>query len=171
MGQVDRLNRSITPLLFRARQSVGMSQEAFGDSLGVSKRTVSRWEAGGATLSPFQACQLARMVYPKDTVLAAELAGAASETLESLGLMVKAPAPLGPPPVPALAPLPSRLVVDAVVCVAADALGAAPNTVRAALYAAFKRAKELRLSVDDVEIALAPAAPASPVEGRKAAKG
>jgi transcriptional regulator with XRE-family HTH domain len=156
MGQVDRLNRNITPLLFRARQSVGMSQAAFGDSLGVSKRTVSRWETGGATLSPFQACQLARMVYPKDTALAAEVAAAASESLESLGLVVRAPAPLNPPPSPVLPP---RLVVDAVVCVAADALGAAPSTVRAALYAAFKRASELRLSVDEVEKALAPLAP------------
>jgi transcriptional regulator with XRE-family HTH domain len=164
MGQVDRLNRNITPLLFRARQSVGMSQEDFGDSLGVSKRTVSRWETGGATLSPFQACQLARMVYPKDTALAAELAAAASESLESLGLVAKAPAPPGL----VAPPLLSRLVVDAVVCVAADALGAAPSTVRAALYAAFKRARKLRLGVDD---ALAPAAPASPVEGRKAARG
>jgi DNA-binding XRE family transcriptional regulator len=168
MSQADRLNRSITHLHFRARQTVGMSQDAFGDSLGVSKRTVSRLETGRATLSPYQASTLARMVYPKDAALAAELAAAASETLESLGLVAKAPAVVAPPAAavaPPAAVVPPHLIVDAVVCVAADALAAAPNTVRTALYAAFKRARELRLTVDDVENALAPL-PSKPTKTR-----
>jgi len=168
MGQADQLNRSITHLLFRARQTAGMSQDAFGDSLGVSKRTVSRMETGRAMLSPFQACTLARMVHARDAALAAELAAAASETLESLGLVAKAPALVAPPAAtvaPPAAAVPPHLVVDAVVCVAADALAAAPNTVRTALYAAFKRARELRLTVDDVENALAPL-PSKPTKTR-----
>jgi hypothetical protein len=51
--------------------------------------------------------------------------------------------------------------VDAVVCVAADALAATPATVRDALHAAFRRARELGLSLQDVEDALA-----KPVERR-----
>jgi hypothetical protein len=51
--------------------------------------------------------------------------------------------------------LPAALVVQAVVCAAADALHAPPSTVRAALLAAFRMARELRLDVEDVETALA----------------
>jgi hypothetical protein len=57
-------------------------------------------------------------------------------------------------------------VVDAVVCAAADALSVAPETVRGALLAAFRRARELRLSIDDVEKALGPA-PAEAVTARR----
>jgi hypothetical protein len=49
------------------------------------------------------------------------------------------------------------LLVDAVVCAAADVLEVAPVTLRGALLAAFRRARELRLSAEDVEVALAPA--------------
>jgi hypothetical protein len=49
--------------------------------------------------------------------------------------------------------------VEAVVCAAADALNVPPATVRASLFAAFGRARELRLSVEEVERALAPREP------------
>jgi DNA-binding XRE family transcriptional regulator len=158
MSKALVLNRPISHLLFRARHATGMSQQKLGEALGASKRTVARWETGQATLYPPEVSKLARMVYGQDPALAAELASAASESLESLGLVASSVAP----------PLPSHLVVDAVVCAAAEALEAAPNTVRAALHAAFKRARDLRLSVDDVEKGLAPAAAG---KGGKAAKG
>jgi transcriptional regulator with XRE-family HTH domain len=155
------LNRPVTALLVLARQALGMTQEQFGLALGVSHRTASRWEAGQSTPVPAEVSKLAAMVYPKDSKLAAELAAAASETLESLGIV----APLGPPAPPP--PLPTPLLVDSVVCAAADALDAAPMTLRGALFAAFRRARELRLSVDEVEKALAPA-PSSAPKARKA---
>jgi hypothetical protein len=83
---------------------------------------------------------------------------ATGETLESLGIVTPAPAPVVVPPPPPPAPpppLPTALVVEAVVCAAADALQAPPSAVRGALLAAFCRARELRLSVNDVESALA----------------
>jgi transcriptional regulator with XRE-family HTH domain len=154
MSKASFVNRPITHLLFRARRATGMTQEELGNALRVSKRTVARWETGQAYLGVNEVRDLVRLVHPQDRALAAELASSASESLESLGLEVSQAPP----------PLPSHLVVDAVVCAAADALEAAPNTVRAALHAAFKRARDLRLSVDDVEKALSPAA------ARKAAK-
>jgi hypothetical protein len=90
------------------------------------------------------------MVFPRDPALAAQLAAAASATLIELGLVpVQAPPP----------PPPTRLIVQAVVCVAVDELAATPETVRRALHAAFKCARELNLSLADVENALKPEAP------------
>jgi transcriptional regulator with XRE-family HTH domain len=153
------LNRPVVALLARARHALGMTQQQFGLALGVSHRTASRWEAGQSTPIPSQVSKLAVTVYPKDAKLAEELAAAASETLESLGVVAPlAPQPSLPPP---LAPLPTALLVDSVVCVAADALQAAPITLRGALLAAFRRARELRLTVDDVEKALATPAKAA----------
>jgi transcriptional regulator with XRE-family HTH domain len=149
------LNRPVTELLIRAREALGMTQEKFGVALQASHRTASRWEAGQSAPVPAEVCKLAAMVYPKDAKLAAELAIAANETLESLGIVTPPAAPPSSAPLPA--PLPTELLVDSVVCAAADALEAAPITLRGALYAAFRRARELRLSVDDVEKALAPA--------------
>jgi hypothetical protein len=121
-----------------------------------SHRTAARWEAGQSTLYPPDLAKLAAIVYPRDAALAGEIAAAAGQTLEGLGIVAPPQPPATPPP------LSARLLVDAVVCVAADALGAAPSTLRQALFVAFRRARELRLTVDDVEAALTPVAAAQP---------
>ncbi|HEY8040480.1 MAG TPA: helix-turn-helix transcriptional regulator [Polyangiaceae bacterium] len=147
------LNRPIHTLLGRARHLFGMSQADFGKLLGVSRRTAARYEYGHSEPLIAQVMELARMAHARgDVALARELAGSTSETLESLGIVpaVKPPEPFTPPP---------RLVVDAVVCAAADALEESPGTMRgtrAAVLAAFRRARELRLNVEEVEKALAP---------------
>jgi transcriptional regulator with XRE-family HTH domain len=147
-------NRPIGLLLSRARRLLRMSQEEFGRLLAVSRKTASRYETGGSTPLMAQVMELARLVYANgDLALASELAESTSQTLESLGIV--------PPPKPAdpFTP-PTRLVVDAVVCAAADALEASPGTMRgtrSAVLAAFRRARELALSVEDVEKALSPA--------------
>jgi transcriptional regulator with XRE-family HTH domain len=145
-------HRPVRTLVALARSTLGMTQQELGGALGASHRTAARWEAGHSTLLPPALAKLAALVHPRDAALAAEIAAAAGQTLESLGIVAPPQPPAAPPP------LPASLLVDAVVCVAADALGAAPATLRQALFAAFRRARELRLSVDDVEAALAPAA-------------
>jgi hypothetical protein len=151
-------NQPTDVLLARAHMALGMSQGQLGGALGVSRRTVSRWYKRGALLGMSQLHALARLVHARDPQLAAEIAWTASETLESLGIVAPppppSPPPAAPPPPP---PLPTNLVVDAVVCAAAESLGMAPTAVRAALFAAFKRTRELRLRLEDVEAALAPA--------------
>lgn len=137
-------NRPTHPLLLRSQEALAMSQRQIGEALGVSQRTVSRWYARGPGLTIAQLHTLARLVHPRDPDLAADLAAAASETLESLGIV--APKEV----------VPSHLVVDSVVCAAADSLGVAPGPVRHALHAAFKRARALGLRMEDVEAALAP---------------
>ncbi len=166
-GTVLSLNRPVGALVVRAQRMLGMTHEAFGTALGASKRTAARWAAGSASLSVPQVRDLACLVYAEDPELAAELAGAASTTVDALGL-VAPPAPivatppfpepvvvLAPPPPLPPPPLPTALVVDAVVCAAADATQVTPAAVRATLLAAFRRARELRLTVEDVETALA----------------
>jgi transcriptional regulator with XRE-family HTH domain len=149
-----RTHRPVRTLVVLAREKLGMTQKEFGEALNASHRTASRWDAGQSSPYTPQLRKLPAMVYARDAQLADELAAAVGETLESLGVV--APSPPPPPPPAPLPPLPSRLLVDSVVCAAADVLEVAPITLRSALLAAFRRARELRLGVDDVETALAP---------------
>jgi DNA-binding XRE family transcriptional regulator len=148
-----KFNRPIGLLLSRARRLLRMSQDEFGRLLAVSRKTVARYETGASTPLMPQVRELARLVYANgDLALARELAESTSQTLESLGI-------IPPPKPPAPFTQPAHLVVDAVVCAAADALEASPGTMRgtrAAVLAAFRRAHELGLSVEDVEKSLSP---------------
>ena len=159
-------------LVSLARMRLGMSQEQFGHALGASKRTATRWDGGRASPSIPQVRILTGLVYPRDPELAAQLASATGDTLEGLGIVAPSPPPAppptpapppAPPPPPPPPPLPTALVVQAVVCAAADALQASPGTVRAPLLAAFRMARELRLSVEDVETALSATAATAPI--------
>jgi hypothetical protein len=50
-------------------------------------------------------------------------------------------------------------LVDIVVCAVADFTGSVPNTLRPLLYRAFRRAREVGLTTEEVEKALAPSRP------------
>jgi hypothetical protein len=141
----------------RTQIKLGLNQEEMGKLIGVSRRTMSRWSGGIPGVTEQQVYTLARAVHPKDPAMAAELAGHIGQTLESLRIVspppAPAPAPPPPPPPRALPPIP--LMVESVVCAAADALETKPAAVRDALSAAFGRAKKMGLSVDEVVAALA----------------
>jgi len=70
-----------------------------------------------------------------------------------LGLVQPEPPPPPPPP-PAPPPLPRHLLADSVVCAAADALKLVPESVRLSVHASFRRARELHMTVEDVEQAM-----------------
>lgn len=155
-------NRSTHSLVVRAHLALGMTHRQFGEALGSSERTSLRWTRGSASITVSQLRKLAALMYPRDATLAEEVANAASETLESLGIVAPPPpapqvAPAAPAPLAPAAPerLAPHLIADLVVCAAADALGAVPATTRAGLIAAFARAAELKLSVAEVLEALA----------------
>jgi transcriptional regulator with XRE-family HTH domain len=141
-------NRPTGALVARAQARLGMTHRQFGEALGASERTATRWAAGRSSVGVPKLRTLARLVHPRDPALAAELAEATSATLESLGIV----APPAPAPAPPAAD--ASVLVDVVVCAAADALSMAPSAVRGALLAAFARARELGLSVEDVEKAI-----------------
>jgi transcriptional regulator with XRE-family HTH domain len=141
-------------LLIRARQALGMTQEEFGTALGVSKRTAQRWDASQAFPSPQELHKLARLIYPTDRSLAAQIAKETGETLESLGIAAAVPPPAPPP----RALPPTHLMVESVVCAAAEALETKPAAARDALRAAFGRARAMGLTVDEIDDALSPKA-------------
>lgn len=140
-------------LTVEARRVLLFGQEQLGQLVGVSRRTVQRWDSGRGGPNAEELSRLAIAVHPRDQALAGNLAAAAGTTLERLGLVQP------PPPPPAVAP---RLV-DTVVCAAAEALNVPPPAARPVLLAAFGRAHEVGLSVEDVVKALG--------EPSKASKG
>jgi transcriptional regulator with XRE-family HTH domain len=147
-------NQPTVGLVARAQRALGMTHRQFGEALGASERTSLRWIAGRSSVTVEHLRTLARLVYPSNPALAASLAEASSETLESLGIV-----PPSPPPRPAL---PAHLVGDHLVCAAAEAFGGTPSAARAALHAAFARALEMGLSLEEVANALAASAPVRP---------
>jgi hypothetical protein len=117
-----------------------LSQEAFGDILGRSKRTIQRWEDRGTGLVPSEVVALARAPTPVRPDLATQIAASPDSTLEQPGI------------VPLAAPTTSATSdpIDSIVDAAAEAVGATPDAIRPAVEAAFVRAHELGLDVQTV---------------------
>jgi hypothetical protein len=138
-------------LLVLAQFALHKTQKTLGEALGVSMRTMSRWQGGRTAPGPDVYVKLARMVYPHDKELAAQLAQTAGTTVDALGLV-----PPPPPPAPAPPPLPSkpapllRHLVDSVVCAAGAAVDVPIRDLRRAHVASLTRAKELGLNVDEL---------------------
>ena len=142
-----RPDESFPPLLLEATRRLGLSQAGLGDLLGASRRTVSRWATKGTSPSPDQIVELARAIYPLDAQLAAQIAEQTGTTLVALGLETpKADASARIPP--------TKLLVESIVCAAAEALDATPSVVRPVLRAAFERAHGLGLRIEQVNEAL-----------------
>jgi len=156
-----------------------MTQREFSDAVGSSVRTVARWEDKSSSPAPWHLEKLAALLHPVDRALAHDAALFGGKTLEELGLVQ--PPPAAPPPQaaasvqrplpeptaapPAVPARPVRVLVDAVVFAAIEALGALPATfdsARAAVRAAFAHARDLRLSAAEVAEALAPSPPTPP---------
>jgi ribosome-binding protein aMBF1 (putative translation factor) len=164
-------------LLIQARQKLAMTQREFADALGSSVRTVGRWEGAESSPAPEQYHELAALLGPVDPARAHDAAVLGGKTLEELGLVEPPPpamatpqtamAALAPQPATPAPALPTRVLVDAVLFAAIDALRASPaafDDVRAALQAAFAHARDLRLDPADVASALAPLPPPLPAE-------
>jgi DNA-binding transcriptional MerR regulator len=93
------------------------------------------------------------------TAIKARLASASeAELLPIAGLVLRNDPGAGAPPPAPQAKLPARLLVDAVLCAAAEAFPSTPAAMRGPLIAAFTRARELGLGLDEVASALAAAA-------------
>jgi hypothetical protein len=150
---------SVYELLNLAGLALGTGQGGVAEAIGMSRRTMSRWaRAGIAPLLPSQAEDLVRAVYPKDAALGERIAVAFGTSLGAAGIApparTLADAPSSPHPTP-----PPRQA-EIVICAAAEALDVSPRAVRPAVLAAFRAAREVGLSVADVETALAPPPPA-----------
>jgi transcriptional regulator with XRE-family HTH domain len=147
------MSNDLVLLTLDARRALNSDQRRMGELLGVSRRTVQRWDSGRGGPSAGQLARLASAVHPLDAALAGRIAGAAGTTLVELGRERPAPpvaSPVAAPPPPS----PPSHLTDAVVCAAAEALEASPTAVRPVLLAAFRRAHEVGLRVEQVEEAL-----------------
>ncbi len=133
-------------LVIRCRMALRLTQEDFGNILGVTKRTVQRWEERGALLIDSQIEALARAVYPAEPDLAAEVAAARGTTLDRLGVVPSADGTTTPN---------ARDAIDSIVRAAAEAVGLASEAIRPAVAAAFLRAGEVGLDVKSVVDGLA----------------
>jgi hypothetical protein len=131
-------------LLYEASHCLSLNQHQLGELVGVSVRTVQRMYAGRSDLPPWGWTALARAVHPRDPELAARLAKAGGSRLAELGLVAPLQASV----------LDATHMADSVVCAAAEAIDLSPRTVRPALIAAIRRARQMRLSLEDLEGAL-----------------
>jgi len=136
-------------LLTQARRVLMQNQRQLGEMVGVSLRTVQRWETKVGYPSAGNIQAVADAVRPHDPALASEM-----DTF--------APRPVPPPPVDSpsaeksKAPPPAPVLVDSVVCAAAEATALAPQAIRPAVLAAFVRARDAGLTPDEVIAVLSP---------------
>ena len=171
--------RSRPLLLVLSRELLNLNQERLAKLVGSSKRSVQRWENARSVPMEWHVHTLADAVRPHDAQIAAEL--------DAWAPRPPPPAPPPPPPMPAVvAPvvpeakpvvvvppppplIPLKVLVDSVVCAAAEAMGLLPNAVRPALLAAFARAHEARLTPEEAVSVLAPPVVEVPVsvKGRR----
>ncbi len=159
----------ISKAVWEARRLLQVNQRELGELLGLSSRTIQRWDKSGS-FQPYHLPEMARAVHPKDPALAARIAALVGRTLEDLGLAPGPALPAPPPPHPASHPLSPEMkahLVDAVVCAAADALSLPPASARPALVAAFRKAADVKLTMADVLAVLAP--PPTPLAPRRGA--
>ncbi len=144
--RATELVRTQSNLLAQAQHTLRLSQAELGKRLGASARTGHRWAVGRAHPSATQLARLAELVHDANPDLAEVIADAAGTTLEKLGLVKPSEGAT-----PALTP---DRVVDCVVCAAAEAMDVPPKAIRAALLAAFARARELGITVEVMEASL-----------------
>jgi DNA-binding XRE family transcriptional regulator len=136
-------------LLNEVRWALSLNQRTLAELLQVSSRTVQRWDAGTSAPAMLDWYAMARAAHPVDPALAERLAAAGGTSLKALGLVAELPPAATPSTAYEL-----RHLADAVVCAAAESIDATPHAIRTALLAAFRRARQMRLTVEDMERAL-----------------
>lgn len=150
--------RTTAQLLEDARAKLGLLRGPLGAQLGSSRRTVSRWFSGRTLPSHAQLLDLARRVRARDEALATEIEQHADHVWYERRGKPPPPRPAAPasPASTGLGSAATMLradvhLVDAIVCVSAEAMNLSPVLVRAGLRAAFRRAREVGLDVATIE--------------------
>jgi len=121
-------------LLIHCQMALGLTQQGLGDLLGMTKRTIQRWQDRGFAPLAQQAETLAHALRPVRPDLA-------DQVLE-LRRKVALAAEDAPPVVPATAE-----VIDGILRAAADAAGTSPEAIRPAITAALLEADEAGVDV------------------------
>lgn len=161
-------------LMFLARQQLMLNQKGFAVVIHSSERSVQRQEVGRGTIHPDQVHKAADAIRAKNPQLAAQLEEYAPRPAAPPPPLPPAPPALPPPPPPQPAapppppPVPPSILVEAVLCAAAEAMNLPPQAVRPAVLAAFTRARDAQLAPEAVVAVLAP--PPAAEEPAKASK-
>jgi hypothetical protein len=161
------IDRTIIPVVAEAQSRLRLTQDMLATLARVSRRTVLRWYANKALPGPHNVTPIIAALHPQHRDLAAKLADHLGQTLAALGFAApevaqKAPPPAAPvppatpPPPTARAFPPAELLVDSIVCAAAEALNTTPAAVRPIVRAAFARARGLGVSIREIDDALSP---------------
>jgi transcriptional regulator with XRE-family HTH domain len=148
---------SLPLLITRAMRTLSLSQEALGQRVIASRKTVGRWQTGMSTPGVKTMAEIADLVVPHDRELALALVDQFNAT-SSPAFQVPRERFLPEVP-PAAKPKPVEPhKIEAVLFAAADAVDQSPRAVRAVLHAAFTRAAELGVTPTEVADFLAPRA-------------
>ena len=132
----------IRELLALSQRALRKLQIDFAEFLGVSARTMRRWETGGTLLTYEMLVTLTTAVHPKDPQLAARLADYHGVTLEDLGLGLS----------------PDESVAFGILRAAAQASGSRPHLMRPAVAATLETARAAGLTIDAAHALFAPGA-------------
>ncbi|HEY8040968.1 MAG TPA: helix-turn-helix transcriptional regulator [Polyangiaceae bacterium] len=169
--------RPIPLLLTLSRETLSLTQQELADLVRSSLRTVQRWEGRRGSPSPDELHALADAVRPRDHALASELDAWAPRPAPPPAPVAPPsaqPAPLLPAPAAAMSPpsppVPARVLVDSVVCAAAEAMTLAPQAIRPAVLAAFSRARDAGLTPEAVVAVLSAPEASSPAATATEAK-
>jgi hypothetical protein len=133
-----------------------MTQFELGEKLAVSARTILRWERRQGRPAPFQISTIVALAKQEDEELARQFVEACREEywLNDADMVAEPMAQLIAPTVESAAPAVAHAVaktsIDSVLLAAAAAADITPRPARAAVVAAFVRARELGLSVEAV---------------------
>jgi transcriptional regulator with XRE-family HTH domain len=126
-------------LLVLSQLALSMIQTSFAELLGVSDRTLRRWESGGTRLTLSVLLTLAGAVHAKDPALAARIAAVHGYTIEELGLGLA----------------PDQLLAHAITSAAAEVVQVPPRAMRPALAAALEKARAAGLTLEALQALLA----------------
>jgi hypothetical protein len=157
------VNAPVMRLLFEASSALHLNQRKLAALMGTSLRTVQRQVNGKAPVYPRHLHAVADAVRSVRPDLAAQLDARAPRAAPPAPPQA---APV-PPPQGRAGDVPMPVLIDSVVCVAADAMGATPSAIRPALLAAFARAHLLKLAPDAIAAGLAPPEPAKGARAKK----
>src|SRR5260370_37244521 len=137
MSRLARDPKAVGELLVEAQNALGVSQGQLGDMLGLSRQTIWRYQTGQSNPLASSLQDLSRRVRAIDAELASRLAAAGTGARKT-GFRIAAAARPTSTGVGRLVN-DTRVLADAMVCAAAEALDASPRTVRRALLSAFAR--------------------------------
>ena len=134
---VRKKNEKFGVALLALRESLGLAQEAFGSRIGVSRRTLTRWEAHGE-LPPVAQRKHIATAFPEAP---AELRAALVASLDLGGdfeAMVAGPGSLEPAPD----------ALDSALLAMAEQLDMGPGRLRGALLGFLRRVQESGLPIE-----------------------